>query len=60
MKLAYTDFDGNEHEVEADVTIETHGEAINQSLRWEERLIVVRVHGKIVARKGLDYREVAQ
>lgn len=58
MKLTYTDFEGNEHEVEADVTIETHGAPINEKLAWEERKIIFRVEGKIVARKGLAYREV--
>lgn len=58
MKLKYTDFEGNEHEIEADVSIETHGAPINSKLAQEERTVIFRVGGKIVARKSLAYREV--
>jgi len=58
VKIKYTDFNGTEREVEAEVTIETVSGPINESLVWEEVKLFVRVEGKIVARKGLDYREV--
>lgn len=60
MKLKYTDFEGAEREVEADVAIETHTGVINAKLGWEERTVVVRVEGNIVGRKGVAYREVSR
>lgn len=56
--LKYTDFEGNEHEVEASIVIETHGAIINDKLAWEERKVIFRVEGNIVGRRGLAYREV--
>jgi hypothetical protein len=57
--LRYADFKGNEHEIEADVAVETERtrSSINSKLEWEETSIFVRVDGKIVGRKSLAYRE---
>jgi len=59
MRFKYTDFDGADHEIEADVSIETKRtrSSINSRLEWEETVVVFRVDGRIISRESLDYRE---
>ena len=58
MKIKYTDFEGVEREVDADVTVDLETGHINSELDWEEKKVVLRVNGKIVGRTGICYREV--
>jgi len=60
MKIKYKDFDGVEHEVDAEVSVELETGGINSGLMWEEMKLVLRSDGKIVGRKGLSYREVSR
>lgn len=58
MKVTYKDFDGNERQLEAEVSIELETGHINSTRDWEEKKLVLRANGKIVGRKSLCYREV--
>lgn len=58
MKIKYRDFEGNELEVDAEVSVDFQTGIINEGLAWEERKLVLRSDGKVVGRKSLCYREV--
>lgn len=58
MKVKYKDFEGNEREVDAEVSVDKVSGSINEHLAWEEMTLFLHVDGKVVARKSLDYREV--
>jgi len=58
MKVKYRDFEGNELEVDADVSVDLQTGIINSKLSWEEMKLVLRSDGRVVGRKSLCYREV--
>lgn len=57
---SYQDFDGEEHDVNAELSIEIETGVINDKLAWEEKKAILRVNGKIIGRKSLCYREVGR
>ena len=57
---SYEDFDGEEHGLQAELSIEIEKGVINEQLGWEEKKAILRVGGKIIGRKSLCYREVAR
>ncbi|NQY92289.1 MAG: hypothetical protein HRT46_11635 [Deltaproteobacteria bacterium] len=58
MKITYKDFDGQECEIEAEVSIELDTGHINSTRDWQEKKLILRANGNVVGRKSLCYREV--